>query len=107
MGDTCVTGLPRGAPARQAGHMTSTYASDPGAPSRAGIDLRGLTKSYRTPGGGVVEAVRGVDLAIAPGETVALLGPNGAGKSTTIDMMLGLLPPDSGSVQLFGMKPAE
>ena len=40
--------------------------------------------------------MRGVDLDIAPGETVALLGPNGAGKSTTIDMMLGLLPPDAG-----------
>ena len=43
-----------------------------------------------------VQAVRDVDITIAPGETVALLGPNGAGKSTTIDMMLGLLPPDSG-----------
>ena len=42
--------------------------------------------------------MRGVDLSIAPGETVALLGPNGAGKSTTIDMLLGLLPPDAGTV---------
>jgi len=46
--------------------------------------------------------VRSVDLAIAPGEAVALLGPNGAGKSTTIDMVLGLTRPDSGSVSLFG-----
>jgi ABC-2 type transport system ATP-binding protein len=37
---------------------------------------------------------------------VALLGPNGAGKSTTIDMLLGLLPPDTGTVSLFGMTPA-
>ena len=58
----------------------------------AGIRLTGLTKTFRVPQG-PVPAVRGVDLAIAPGETVALLGPNGAGKSTTIDMMLGLLPP--------------
>ena len=36
-----------------------------------------------------------------------MLGPNGAGKSTTIDMMLGLLPPDSGSVALFGRPPAD
>ena len=42
-----------------------------------------------------------------PGETVALLGPNGAGKSTTIDMILGLAQPDSGSVTLFGLSPAE
>jgi ABC-2 type transport system ATP-binding protein len=72
----------------------------------AGIRLTGLVKSYRT-GQDVVRAVRGVDIAIAPGETVALLGPNGAGKSTTIDMMLGLLRPDAGSVSLFGMAPRD
>jgi ABC-2 type transport system ATP-binding protein len=54
-----------------------------------------------------VRAVRSVDLVIAPGETVALLGPNGAGKTTTIDMLLGLTRPDSGSVTLFGMSPAQ
>ena len=79
----------------------------PPAGSRsAGIRLDGLTKSYRSPLG-PVPAVRGVDIAIAAGETVALLGPNGAGKSTTIDMMLGLLPPDGGRVTVFGMTPAE
>ena len=67
-----------------------------------GIVLSRLTKSY-----GEVHAVRSVDLTIAPGETVALLGPNGAGKSTTIDMMLGLTRPDSGTVSLFGMSPVE
>ncbi|SDI95321.1 ABC-2 type transport system ATP-binding protein [Frankineae bacterium MT45] len=71
----------------------------------AGIELTGLVKSFKSPQG-PVHAVRGVDLQIAPGETVALLGPNGAGKSTTIDMLLGLLPPDAGSVSLFGMTPA-
>src|SRR5438477_6371116 len=65
-----------------------------------GICLAGLHKSY-----GEVHAVQGVDLQIAAGETVALLGPNGAGKSTTIDMLLGLLPPDAGTVSLFGMAP--
>jgi ABC-2 type transport system ATP-binding protein len=72
----------------------------------AGIALTGLTKSFRT-GQGVVHAVRGVDIAIAPGETVALLGPNGAGKSTTIDMLLGLTAPDSGGVAVFGMMPRQ
>ncbi len=47
--------------------------TDDSAPA-AGIVLKGLTKSY-----GEVRAVRSLDLAIAPGETVALLGPNGAG----------------------------
>jgi ABC-2 type transport system ATP-binding protein len=68
----------------------------------AGIALTDLRKSFHTPQG-PVHAVAGVDIAIAPGETVALLGPNGAGKSTTIDMLLGLLTPDSGTVSVFGM----
>jgi ABC-2 type transport system ATP-binding protein len=67
----------------------------------ASVELRGLVKSFRTPHGDV-RAVRGVDVAIETGETVALLGPNGAGKSTTIDMALGLLRPDEGEVTLFG-----
>jgi ABC-2 type transport system ATP-binding protein len=71
-----------------------------------GIQLTALTKTFATPQG-PVHAVRGVDISIAPGETVALLGPNGAGKSTTIDMLLGLLPPDTGEVSLFGMTPAD
>jgi ABC-2 type transport system ATP-binding protein len=66
-----------------------------------GIQLRGLTKSFRTPHG-EVHAVRGIDVEIEPGETVALLGPNGAGKSTTIDMLLGLTQPDSGTVSVLG-----
>jgi ABC-2 type transport system ATP-binding protein len=71
-----------------------------------GIHLEGLAKTFRTPQG-PVHAVRDVDVAIAAGETVALLGPNGAGKSTTIDMMLGLLPADRGSVSIFGRPPAQ
>ncbi|HXW45435.1 MAG TPA: ABC transporter ATP-binding protein [Streptosporangiaceae bacterium] len=67
-----------------------------------GIVLAGLSKSY-----GAVRAVRALDLAIAPGETVALLGPNGAGKSTTIDMMLGLTRPDHGTISVFGLPPAK
>jgi ABC-2 type transport system ATP-binding protein len=66
-----------------------------------GVVLSRLCKSY-----GQVRAVRPLDLAIPPGETVAILGPNGAGKTTVLDMMLGLTRPDSGSVSLFGMPPA-
>jgi ABC-2 type transport system ATP-binding protein len=74
-------------------------------PARAATDgaavrLMGLYKSF-----GVVQAVGGVDLTIAPGEVVAVLGPNGAGKSTTIDMILGLTTPDGGSVAVFGTDP--
>jgi len=52
-------------------------------------------------------AVDGIDLDVAPGEVVALLGPNGAGKSTTIDMLLGLTPPDAGTVRLWGLSPKQ
>ena len=67
-----------------------------------GIELSGLVKSY-----GAVRAVRGIDVSVAAGETVALLGPNGAGKSTTIDMLLGLLDPDGGTVSVFGKTPSD
>ena len=77
-------------------------------PSRVdgGIHLGEVAKSYRGPAG-PIRAVRGVDISIAAGETVALLGPNGAGKSTTIDMLLGLSAPDAGAVSLFGRAPRE
>jgi ABC-2 type transport system ATP-binding protein len=64
------------------------------------IEVHGLRKSY-----GSIEAVRGIDISIDVGETVALLGPNGAGKSTTIDMILGLAEPDAGTVSVFGDAP--
>ena len=72
----------------------------------AGIVLSGLEKTFKS-SQGPVRAVRGIDVEISPGETVAFLGPNGAGKSTTIDMLLGLLPPDKGTVTLFGKPPVE
>src|SRR5262249_32399937 len=75
---------------------------DPGTGN--GIELRGLTKTYRSPRG-PVHAVRGIDVAVEPGETVALLGPNGAGKTTTVDMLLGLQQPDEGTVAVFGGPP--
>ncbi|MEU0191542.1 ABC transporter ATP-binding protein [Streptomyces afghaniensis] len=54
-----------------------------------------------------VRAVDGLTLALRPGQTVALLGPNGAGKSTTLDLLLGLKKPDSGTVRLFGTSPRD
>ncbi|MFF3254483.1 ATP-binding cassette domain-containing protein [Actinacidiphila glaucinigra] len=54
---------------------------------------------------GQVRAVDDLSLTLHPGETVALLGPNGAGKSTTLDLLLGLRVPDSGTVEVFGTTP--
>src|ERR1700742_3377704 len=84
--------------------MTTTAPAAP--PAAAGIRLQGLVKTFAAPQG-PVRAVRGIDIAIEPGETVALLGPNGAGKSTTIDMLLGLAEPDAGTVTLFGGTPED
>lgn len=53
---------------------------------------------------GDVRAVDGLDLTIAPGECFGLLGPNGAGKTTTIEICEGLLAPDSGRVELLGLR---
>jgi ABC-2 type transport system ATP-binding protein len=67
-----------------------------------GVVASGLVKSY-----GPIEAVKGIDLRVEPGETIAVLGPNGAGKTTTIDMLLGLTRPDAGRVALFGKAPVD
>jgi ABC-2 type transport system ATP-binding protein len=61
----------------------------------------GLTKRY--PGG--VLAVDGVDLTVHRGEVYGFLGPNGAGKTTTMRMLLGLIRPTSGTVDLLGEPP--
>jgi ABC-2 type transport system ATP-binding protein len=70
------------------------------------LALRGLHKEFAA-ASGPVRAVAGIDLEIAPGEVVAFLGPNGAGKTSTIDMVLGLSTPTSGTVEVFGGSPAE
>ncbi len=59
------------------------------------VELRGVHKYF-----GAVQAVRGVDLTIRPGEVMAFLGPNGAGKTSTIDVILGLSRPTSGVVKV-------
>jgi ABC-2 type transport system ATP-binding protein len=67
------------------------------------VRLAGASKIY--PGG--IVALRGLDLRVEAGETLALLGPNGAGKTTATKLMLGLIAPLSGVVQIFGENPRE
>jgi ABC-2 type transport system ATP-binding protein len=62
------------------------------------ISVRGLSKTWA----GGVEAVRGIDFDVAPGEVFGLLGPNGAGKSTTVGMLTTTVRPTSGSARLYG-----
>ena len=54
---------------------------------------------------GHVDALRGVNLTLMPGEIVALLGVNGAGKSTFLDIVLGLAAPTQGDISVYGMSP--
>ncbi|MDX3071445.1 ATP-binding cassette domain-containing protein [Streptomyces sp. NPDC088354] len=61
------------------------------------IEVRGLRKDYDG-----VQAVRGIDFAVARGETFGFLGPNGAGKSTTIGMLCTLVTPTGGSARVAG-----
>jgi putative ABC transport system ATP-binding protein len=65
------------------------------------LEARELTKSY-TVGQTTVEALRGVSLAIQPGEFVALMGPSGSGKSTLLQVLGGLDQPTTGEVILEG-----
>ncbi|VDG97079.1 Uncharacterized ABC transporter ATP-binding protein YbhF [Lysinibacillus sphaericus] len=64
------------------------------------IDCMGVGKSFKGK-----SAVRDLSFQIEKGEVVALLGPNGAGKSTTIQMLLGLLEPSTGSITISGQNP--
>jgi ABC-2 type transport system ATP-binding protein len=64
------------------------------------IQMRGVTKSF-----GKKVVLRGVDMAVPPGQTFAFLGRNGAGKTTTIRMLLGLIHPDEGEVRVLGLDP--
>ena len=66
------------------------------------VVARNLKKTY-TGRDGTVEAVRGVDLDIAPGEVFGFLGPNGAGKSTTVRMLTTLMTITEGSAEVAGI----
>ena len=57
------------------------------------LEVKGLSKSYDGK-----EVVKGVDLLVKRGEIVGLLGPNGAGKTTTFYMIVGVIPPNRGSI---------
>ncbi len=66
------------------------------------LDVTGLKKSYHQLFQQKVNAIDDVTFSIDKGEVVAFLGPNGAGKTTTIKLILGLIRPESGKINIFG-----
>jgi ABC-2 type transport system ATP-binding protein len=64
------------------------------------VSVENVHKRY-----GDVLALRGISFEIKKGEVFGLLGPNGAGKTTTIEILVGLRPPDEGSVRVCGLDP--
>src|SRR3954447_10674600 len=73
--------------------------SRPVADSSLAIETHDLRRTFK----GGVEAVRGIDLWIAPGEVFGFLGPNGAGKTTTVRILCTLLPPTAGRASVAGI----
>ena len=70
-----------------------------GAPAQATVvALRGVSKSYRMPGGAQREVLSNIELTVHEGEFLALLGPSGSGKSTVLRIIAGLVPPSEGRV---------
>ncbi|WP_406053760.1 ABC transporter ATP-binding protein [Streptomyces sp. NBC_01077] len=72
---------------------------------QAAILMTNVTKCYRGPQGDIT-AVDNVNLGVLPGEIFGLLGPNGAGKTTSIEIMMGLRAPSSGTVRILGIDPS-
>jgi len=75
--------------------MTTTSATR--RTDTAAVEIHGLVKTF-----GHTRALNGLDLIVRPGSVTGFLGPNGAGKSTTIQVLLGLLRAESGTVRLLG-----
>ncbi|MGW3357332.1 ATP-binding cassette domain-containing protein [Streptomyces bungoensis] len=89
---------------RRAGLRARLFRRAADAPAPSGLahvaEVRGLAVRR-----GRVEALRHVDLTVAPGETIALMGRNGAGKSTLLNSLVGLVEPTGGTVRVGGAVP--
>jgi ABC-2 type transport system ATP-binding protein len=85
---------------------TPERVEDKGTAAQAIVSVRGLTKVFKDFWGRPkAKAVDNVDFEVRRGEVFGLLGPNGSGKSTTVKMLLGLLYPTRGHIEVFGHSP--
>ena len=84
--------------------MTAVSATDPQPREGFDLSLADIGVRFATPGGSL-EALRGLEMAVAPGSFTAVIGPNGCGKSTLLRLLAGLLHPTDGSVRVGGREP--
>ncbi len=66
------------------------------------VELRSISKRFRTPNGQTYTALRDLNLNVRAGEFLAIVGPTGSGKSTTLTLISGLEPPSAGEVLVYG-----
>src|SRR5215475_2570112 len=86
--------------------IQTTASAAPNSNGETVISVRGLTKVFKDFWGRPkARAVDNVDFEVRRGEVFGLLGPNGSGKSTTVKMLLGLLYPTKGHIEVFGRSP--
>jgi len=86
--------------------MTDPNSSNTASAPESVVSVRGLTKVFKDFWGRPkARAVDNVDFEVKRGEVFGLLGPNGSGKSTTVKMLLGLLYPTRGHIEVFGHSP--
>lgn len=76
----------------------------PGLSASGGLALQLNDVCYRYPGADA-DTIHGISLSVAPGAYAAIIGPSGAGKTTIVDLILGLIEPDSGGVTIDGAEP--
>lgn len=84
--------------------VTTRPAQDPAASSRGALDLHGVRFHYE---GGVEEVLRGVELTVEAGSTIALVGASGAGKSTLAHLLVRFWDPTEGTIRLDGQRLAD
>jgi len=82
--------------------VSDTVPAPPPGRGTPAIELRAVTKRFRTPSGGVYTAIEDLDLTVEPGEFCAVVGPTGCGKSTTLSLVSGLEAANGGAALIHG-----
>lgn len=92
---------PWAGPARAPGHQPPSLEDGTPAVPDAAVQCRGVTKAYGRGEEGI-QALRGVDLDVFPGQLTMLMGPSGCGKTTLVSIITGILQADAGSCRVYG-----